>query len=426
MSNTLRKAKAPLSLLELAACEFAFASFVVPDIYAGAPPAAAALGAGITALAFWWGFQWGTPESGTNVVQPAFGGIGLALLMESLMVYTELSVPMSLLSLGGGCLSATLLAAVLRKWLLLQSTDDRVLLLGSGAVTSSVVAALGPQILGMLESDSARVPPQVAHLGGFPALSDVVAACQPTNLMLDLPDWGQHFSPRFLLDCKLEGRRMETSATAYERFFRRMSVSEYQPFHFWQETLLSNRRIMALQAIYSNLIGLILLVGLSPVLVLLGLAARLAAGPGPVFESVDCTGFQKIPFGRRRFRIHHAVTGNTTGIGKVISSLRLTNLPQVINLVRGEIGLFGPEPVRIEFATYLEELSPIYSHRFSMKPGVFGWAQANAGRGEPSGPVQEESVRIGYDLYYLEYGSPFVDLEILLRTLARSMTAWKR
>jgi lipopolysaccharide/colanic/teichoic acid biosynthesis glycosyltransferase len=426
VSNSFRKAMAPLSLLELAACEIAFASFAVPAIYAGPSPGGTALGTGITALAFWWGFQWGTPQSGTNVLQPAFVGIGMALLMESLMVYTELSVPMSLLSLVGGCLGATLLAVVLRKWLLPQSTDGRVLLLGCGAVTSSVVTALGPQLMGILERDSARVPPQVAYLGGFPALSEVVAACQPTDLMLDLPDWDQHFSPRFLLDCKLEGRRMETSATAYERFFQRISVSEYQPFHYWQEMLRSNRRIMALQAIYSNLSGLILLVGLSPVLVLLGLAARLAAGSGPVFESVACAGFQKIPFGRRRFRIHHAVTGDTTGIGKVISRLRLTNLPQVINLVRGEIGLFGPEPVRVEFATYLEELSPIYSHRFSMKPGVFGWAQANAGRGEPSRPVQEESVRIGYDLYYLEYGSPFVDLEILLRTLARSTAAWKQ
>ena len=91
-----------------------------------------------------------------------------------------------------------------------------------------------------------------------------------------MPDWDQHFSPRFLLDRKLEGTRIETAAMASERLFHRISVQVYQPFHFWQETLRSNRRIMAFQAIYSNLSGLILLVGLSPVLVVLGLAARLA------------------------------------------------------------------------------------------------------------------------------------------------------
>jgi lipopolysaccharide/colanic/teichoic acid biosynthesis glycosyltransferase len=110
------------------------------------------------------------------------------------------------------------------------------------------------------------------------------------------------------------------------------------------------------------------------------------------------------------------VSGHRTGIGKLIAALHLTNLPQLINLVRGEMGLFGPEPVRAEFASYLEDLSPVYSIRYSMKPGVFGWAQANSNRG---GSVAEESVRIGYDLYYLEYGSPLVDLEILARTLLR-------
>jgi lipopolysaccharide/colanic/teichoic acid biosynthesis glycosyltransferase len=285
-------------------------------------------------------------------------------------------------------------------------------------VASNLVGALGSQLSGVLDTDSTRIPAGAAYLGGFTELSSVIATRQPTRFVFDVPDWVDHFSPRFLLERKLEGRRMETAAAAYERAFQRISVQEYRPFQFWQETLRSNRRVMALQAIYSNLSGLVLLVGLSPLLVVLGIAARLAAGPGPVFESVVCAGFQKTPFSRRRFRIHRALTGEKTGIGKLLSGLRLTDLPQLINLVRGEMGLFGPEPVRMEFANYLEELSSIYSHRFSMKPGVFGWAQAKAGRGQ-----QDESERIGYDLYYLEYGSPFVDLEILFYTLAR---AWRR
>ena len=416
----LKKSKAPLSVLELVACEFAFASFTALQVFKNsdlAPPDAA-LGSGITALVFWLGFQWGTPRTGTNILQPAFLGTGMGLLVESLMVYTELSAAMSLVSLVGGCVGATLLIAGLRKWLTSQSTDKQVLLLGCGTVGSNLISALGPQLTGVLENNSAHVPASAAYLGGFTELSDVIAARQPAAFVLDVPDWTDHFSPRFLLDRKLEGRNVETAATAYERIFQRISVQEYRPFQFWQETLRSNRRVMALQAIYSNLSGLVLLVGLSPVLVVLGIAARLAAGPGPVFESVVCAGFQKIPFSRRRFRIHRDSTGEKTGIGSLISGLRLTNLPQLINLVRGEMGLFGPEPIRVEFADYLEGLSSIYSHRFSMKPGVFGWAQANAGRGK-----QEESIRIGYDLYYLEYGSPFVDFEILLRTFAR---AWKR
>jgi lipopolysaccharide/colanic/teichoic acid biosynthesis glycosyltransferase len=435
VNKSLSKAKAPLSLLELAACELAFACFALPSVFTGLAPSETALGSGIAGLFFWWGFQWGTPQTGTSVLQPAFVGTGMALLVESLMVYSELSAPMSLLSLAGGCLGAALLNQALRKWLIPRSTDGRVVLLGCGAVGASVVAGLGPQLMGVVEESSKCVPAGAAYLGGFTDLNQVIEARHPASLVLDLSDWDQHFSPRYLLDRKLEGTKIETAATAYERLLHRISVEVYQPFHFWQETLRSNRRIMAFQAIYSNLSGLILLVGLSPVLVVLGLAARLAAGPGPVFESIVCAGFQRIPFSRRRFRIHRAGSGTKTAIGKLISGLRLTNLPQLINLVRGEMGLFGPEPVRAEFAEYLEELSPIYSLRFSMKPGVFGWAQANARRYDPSGKatkaplggaLQEENVRIGYDLYYLEYGSPLVDLEILLGAFVRRITAWKR
>jgi len=435
VDNSFPKAKLPLSLLELAACEFAFAAFALQSVYTGLAPSNAAWGAGVAALFFWWGFQWGTPLTSTSVLQPAFVGTGMAFLVESLMVYTELTVPMSLLSLAGGCLGATLLNKALRKWLSPESSEGKVLMLGCSGIGSEVAGRLGPQLLGVLEKDSVRVPQGAAYLGGFGDLNKLIAARHPASLILDISDWDQHFSPRFLLERKLAGTGFETSAAAYERLLQRVSVEVYQPFHFWQETLRSNRRVMAFQAIYSNLIGLVLLVGLSPVLVVLGLAARLAAGPGPVFGSVVCAGFQRIPFSRRHFRIHHAASGKKTAIGKLISALRLTNLPQVINLVRGEMGLFGPEPVRAEFAEYLEALSPVYSIRFSMKPGVFGWAQANAGRGEPAhesaraplaGSLEEENVRIGYDLYYLEYGSPLVDLEILLRALMRSMRASKR
>ena len=184
--------------------------------------------------------------------------------------------------------------------------------------------------------------------------------------------------PRFLFDCKLQGRTIETAAAAHERIFQRMGTDQPQAFQSsWVDVFRSNQRIMAFQAIYSNLSGLALLVGLSPVLVVLGVVARLAAGPGPVFDNIPCTGFQRIPFSRRGFRIRSARTGKLTVIGKLISKLHLTYLPQVINLMRGEMTLFGPAPVRAEFAQYLEQLSPCFSYRFSMKPGVLGWALAS-------------------------------------------------
>jgi lipopolysaccharide/colanic/teichoic acid biosynthesis glycosyltransferase len=96
--------------------------------------------------------------------------------------------------------------------------------------------------------------------------------------------------------------------------------------------------------------------------------------------------------------------------------LRLTNLPRLINVVRGEMALFGPRPVRSVFADRLCELMPAYVFRFTVKPGIFGWSQAHFAE---TGGVPEEGLSLEYDFYYIRQESPSLDLDILLRTLLR-------
>ena len=106
-------------------------------------------------------------------------------------------------------------------------------------------------------------------------------------------------------------------------------------------------------------------------------------------------------------------------MGRLLTGLHLVNLPQLINVVRGEMGLFGPAPVRREFADRLCQLIPAYAHRFAVKPGLLGWAQANLrGAGAP-----DDAVSLGYDLYYAKQQSPSFDIAILLRTLFRGREA---
>jgi lipopolysaccharide/colanic/teichoic acid biosynthesis glycosyltransferase len=261
--------------------------------------------------------------------------------------------------------------------------------------------------------------PQVVETAA--QLASVLAREKPRRLVVPNPNAEDLAPPRVLLDCKLAGIELATSAMAWERSLRRIPVESLRPVDLlWTDTSRANRPVMALQAVYSNVIGLALLVALSPILVAAGVACRLPAGPGPLFEQVECAGFQGIPFRRRRFRVTDAATGELTRIGAVVTRWRLAGLPQLINLVRGEMALFGPQPVRVEFSEYLDRLCPVFSRRLSAKPGIFGWAQANSRlspRNEAPGPqLQEEHQRLSYDLYYLDFGSPLMDLEILLRT----------
>jgi lipopolysaccharide/colanic/teichoic acid biosynthesis glycosyltransferase len=173
---------------------------------------------------------------------------------------------------------------------------------------------------------------------------------------------------------------------------------------------------MAIQAVYTNLVALTLLLALSPLLLILCAAVACFSGPGPVFESLECAGFQYIPFRLLRFRTTRLDgTGTRTRVGRIISRLHLANLPQLLNVVRGDMALVGPRPVRSEFARYLTDVMPFHSHRFSVKPGILGWAQMHAPRG---GRLADECCQIEYDLFYIKEGSLWMDAEIMLESLA--------
>jgi lipopolysaccharide/colanic/teichoic acid biosynthesis glycosyltransferase len=184
-------------------------------------------------------------------------------------------------------------------------------------------------------------------------------------------------------------------------------------------SLRGDSRTMAIQAIYTNLIGLSFLVAVSPLLLLLSLVIAVSSGGGPVFESVDCAGFRYIPFQRLRFRtLRTDGSGQMTRLGRAITRLHLANLPQLINVVRGEMALVGPRAVRQDLAYFLTGLMPFYSHRFSVKPGIMGWAQLHlSAPGLPS----DECLQVEYDLYYIKEGSPWLDGQILLDSLSRGV-----
>ena len=102
-----------------------------------------------------------------------------------------------------------------------------------------------------------------------------------------------------------------------------------------------------------------------------------------------------------------------TKIGKFLRKTRLDELPQLINVLRGEMSLVGPRPERPEFVAQLKEKIPFYNERHLVKPGLTGWAQINF----PYGASEEDSLKkLQYDLYYIKNRSFIFDIAILLKT----------
>jgi lipopolysaccharide/colanic/teichoic acid biosynthesis glycosyltransferase len=355
-------------------------------------------------------------ESGSAAILPLLGGTGMTLVMAALLSYTIGYASLPMQGLFGGSLLAAMGILAWRKWTEgWQSPGRGIVLVGQGPLGIELAQGLGGRLAGVV-SASSDVPAGVAYLGSFDQLGAVIASKQPHSIVIDTPDWQRWISPQLLLQFKLRGGQVETAGALHERVFKRIHPRVFKLTDvLWAETQKANRREMALQAIYGNIIGLLLLVAAAPLLLTVGIASRLQARAGTMFQRVECAGFQAVPFQLRRFHIRHAMTGELTGLGRMLEAVGLTGFPQVINLVRGEMGLFGPKPVRTEVASYLDQVCSLYSYRQSARPGVLSWAKAQ----NSSGKIQEESVQLAYDLYYYEHATPVLDLVIVVRMLER-------
>jgi lipopolysaccharide/colanic/teichoic acid biosynthesis glycosyltransferase len=161
------------------------------------------------------------------------------------------------------------------------------------------------------------------------------------------------------------------------------------------------RQNMAVQAIYANLLGLGALVIAFPVLVCAAIALKISAPSEPLLEPFRAVGLQGVPFDRLRFQ-------SKAGLGPWFARVRLRGLPQLFNVVRGEMSLVGPRPSRVEFGEVLAQQFPYYSERLSVRPGLTGWAQIRT-----FGAQFDALTEFEYDLYYIKHVSPGFDLDIL-------------
>jgi len=379
----------------------------------------------IRGLAFWAGAWLRSFEAGRSAwvqaIERTAMGTGLNLLVGAALVYTELLEPTPLKQiLIGGVLSGALVSVV-EAWRLRQPAGS-VLLVGRSSLGERVAADLGAAVIGVVGPGSKPLPPGLASLGDIGSIADVVARNNVRRILVAGPR-GEQDAPDQVPDLAMvegwtkAGILVEDLPTAYETLYLRVCSEGLTPSEILRSpALAASPAMMSLQATYSNLVGLALLITLSPLIVVLAILSRMAAGPGPFLDHVECAGFQGIPFQRLYFRIRSARTGKQTAVGAAIGALRLTGLPQLINLVRGEMAMFGPVPARKVFSDYLEKTIPPYSHRLSMRPGILGWTRAHL---SPREGVREEVLQLEYDLYYIKQCSPTLDFEILLRTILR-------
>ncbi|MEZ5758873.1 MAG: TIGR03013 family PEP-CTERM/XrtA system glycosyltransferase [Emcibacteraceae bacterium] len=231
-----------------------------------------------------------------------------------------------------------------------------------------------------------------------------------------------------LLACKINGTYISEAASFIERQVGALNLAMFNPSWMIFSDGFDNtkKRDLFVKRLFDVLASATLLIVSMPLLIITALAVKLTS-KGPVFYRQERTGLMGKNFDVLKFR---SMTQNAeadgvpqwaqkndarvTLVGKFIRKTRIDEIPQIFNVLRGDMSFVGPRPERPYFVEQLTQKIPMFDKRHTVKPGITGWAQLNY----PYGASEEDSRRkLEYDLYYIKNYSIFLDLLILVQTI---------
>jgi exopolysaccharide biosynthesis polyprenyl glycosylphosphotransferase len=230
-----------------------------------------------------------------------------------------------------------------------------------------------------------------------------------------------------LLDIRFGGIVIEDAADTYETALRRVCSRKIQPSQLIFSSALSPRsHALAIQNVYSLSIAVLGLVCLAPLMLLTALVVKLSS-TGPVLYRQRRVGKDGKIFTVYKFRSMYTDAEARTGAvwatrddpritqaGKWLRRLRLDEVPQLWNVVKGEMSIVGPRPERPEFVEVLSAQIPYYRQRLAVKPGITGWAQINHKYGDTE---LDALIKLEYDLYYIKNLAAALDFYIIFHTV---------
>lgn len=317
-------------------------------------------------------------------------------------------------------------------WIVAQPAFcERAYVLGSGPHAAGVVQAirerknLGIEIVGWAGALNSGDPTreELAH-----SLQNVRSRISRLDrIIVALQDRRGTMPVRELLNQRLSGVIIEDAATLMEKISGKIELNGLHPsaLIFSEGFRLSQRSLMARRAI-SFLVAMFVLLVAVPVMPLIALAVRLSS-PGPILFGQKRVGRKGEVFSVCKFRTMRqdaeAQTGavwadkedpRVTSVGRFLRKSRLDELPQLWNVLKGDMALVGPRPERPEFVRWLEEEIPYYGLRHIVSPGLTGWAQVSYRYGAS---LDDTKRKLEYDLYYIKHISVAFDLLIIFETI---------
>jgi sugar transferase (PEP-CTERM system associated) len=342
------------------------------------------------------------------------------------------SVGVTLIVAFGG---SALVRAAFYKWTNLGVFKSRVLVLGTGSRVMKLAecAQDNPNhtvvgYLSLQDSKHYSPLPRVLSIAPGETLWSVVEKYGINQIVLAVRDRrGGGFPVQELLECRLRGVKIVELPTFFEREYRQVLLESITPSWMvlgdgFDQGMVRNTVKRLLDLIVSGA----LLVLTLPIMLLAALCIYLEGG-GPVLyrqERVGQGGRLFTLYKLRSMRAdaegdgtpHWAMAndGRVTWVGRLLRNFRIDELPQIINVFKGDMSFVGPRPERPFFVDQLEKQIPYYALRQSVKPGITGWAQVR----HPYGASVDDAIeKLQYDLYYVKNHCLFLDLTVLIATV---------
>lgn len=358
--------------------------------------------------------------------------MGWAFLLQGLISYLapDLKAPMPVILWG-----SLITLAVLFLWRICFSAHalellgrNRLLLVGSVPLLEEIggYVAEHPE-LGLLvagyvrDSEPIGAPlPGGNVLGPMASLHDVVETAAPDRIVIGLADYGVHAPIVELLQLRFAGYAVEEAASSYERILGRVPLKELRPAQLMESGELGPRpRMVLYQSVWNVALAAILLIVAAPIMAIAALAVKLSS-PGPILYRQPRAGLHDAVFTFYKFRTTRTSAFNDgygprlTRVGAILRQFRIDDLPELFNVLKGDMSLVGPHPERPEFVAALSAYLPYYRQRHCVRPGIIGWAQMNfALRGE----LLDTIAKLERDLYYIKNMSLGLDTFIMFHAV---------
>ena len=369
----------------------------------------------------------------------------LTLLLGAMIFVVLISIALFyavpfVLGRGIFLISLFLIGVLVAGWRLIFSSfiklavrQRNVLLVGEGDITGIIknLTMEHPEynIVGLLsDRDELDEVEGIDILGNRRALEKVAVDERIDDIVIVVDPAEDKELGMALINCRLRGINVLGLPSFYEQLTNKLPVSHIKEEWFLYSEGFSNLRnkvYKRLKRVLDFCISLFLLILILPLGLIIAAAIKFSS-KGPVYFRQSRVGELGKPFILIKFRTMVADAENegpkwaadkdprVTAVGKIFRKTRLDELPQLVNVFLGDMSLIGPRPEREYFIEQLSKKIPYYSLRFSVKPGLTGWAQVNYRYGASPEDALE---KLRYDLFYIKNMSLFLDFRILLRTI---------